>query len=62
SWAAQRWFIGTPDAVAERLREFATRWQVDEVMISPVAAAHDSDAMNAAPSRLRTLELLAPAA
>jgi luciferase family oxidoreductase group 1 len=61
SWAAERWFIGTPDAVTERLREFATRWQVDEVMISPVAAAHDSDPMDAAPARLRTLDLLAAA-
>jgi len=30
-------------------------------MISPVAAARDSDPMDAAPARLRTLELLAAA-
>ena len=62
SWAAERWFVGTADAVTERLREFATRWEVDEIMISPVAAARDSDPMDAAPARLRTLENLATAA
>lgn len=62
SWARERWFIGTPDAVAERLRSFATQWQVDEIMISPVSAARDNDPMDAAPARLRTLELLAAAA
>lgn len=59
TWAAERWFIGTADAVAERLRAFAARAQVDEVMLSPVAAAHDADPMDAAPARLRSLELLA---
>lgn len=61
SWADERWFVGTPDAVVERLRAFAARWGVDEIMIAPVTAARDDEPMDAAPGRLATLELLAAA-
>lgn len=58
-WAHERWFIGTPDRVRERLEAFADTWEVDEIMISPVAAARDDEAMDAASARLTTLEALA---
>ena len=32
---------------------------VDEVMISPIAGSYESEPMDAAPGRVRTLELLA---
>ncbi|WP_394289391.1 LLM class flavin-dependent oxidoreductase [Microbacterium sp.] len=54
-----RWFIGTGLDVRAKLAEFAARHGVDEVMISPVAGARDDEPMDAAPARLRTLELLA---
>jgi len=54
-----RWFVGTGPDVRARLAEFAARHGVDEVMVSPVAGATDAEPMDAAPSRIRTLELLA---
>ncbi len=57
--ARARWFVGTGDQVAAELREFAARWGVDEVMISPIAGAYDAEPMDAAPGRIQTLELLA---
>ncbi|MDT0180800.1 LLM class flavin-dependent oxidoreductase [Microbacterium sp. ARD31] len=54
-----RWFVGTGPEVRSRLAEFAARHGVDEVMVSPVSAATEDEPMDAAPSRLRTLELLA---
>lgn len=53
-----RWIIDTPDAAAERIRELAARFDVDEVMISPVAGAHVGADPSTAPGALRTLELL----
>jgi len=55
------WFVGTPDAVAADLTSFAARHGVDEVMISPIAGAYESEPMDAAPGRAQTLELLAAA-
>ncbi|MFS0866360.1 LLM class flavin-dependent oxidoreductase [Microbacterium sp. 179-B 1A2 NHS] len=54
-----RWFVGTGDDVRSRIAEFAARHGVDEVMISPVAGATEDEPMDAATSRIRTLELLA---
>lgn len=56
-----RWFVGTPGAVADELRAFAAKHDVDEVMISPSAGAYDADPLDEAPARLRTLELLTAA-
>lgn len=61
AWAHERWLIGTPESVRERLADFASQWDVDEVMISPSAAARDNEPMDAAPGRTYTLEALAPA-
>lgn len=59
AWARERWFIGTSQDVRERLAEFAARWDVDEIMVSPVAAAREGEPMDAASGRLETLEALA---
>jgi alkanesulfonate monooxygenase SsuD/methylene tetrahydromethanopterin reductase-like flavin-dependent oxidoreductase (luciferase family) len=54
-----RWFVGEAGEVAERLTEFAARFDVDEVMVSPAAAASEADPVDRVPARERTLELLA---
>lgn len=54
-----RWFIGESGEVADRLTEFAARYDVDEVMVSPSAGASAADPIDRAPARERTLELLA---
>jgi len=57
----KRWVIGAPDAAATAIRDLAARYGVDEVMISPIAGAHEDEPMDAAPGRAQTLELLATA-
>jgi luciferase family oxidoreductase group 1 len=54
-----RWVIGTPDAAAARLRALAEEFDVDEVMVHPVAGAFAGTAADASPAREATLELLA---
>jgi luciferase family oxidoreductase group 1 len=56
---AKRWVIDEPVAAAARIRSLATRFGVDEVMVSPSLSAHDAEAANTSPARLRALELLA---
>lgn len=53
------WIIDEPVAAAERVRELAKRFDVDEVMVSPGASAFEADPLAAAPARVQTLELLA---
>ncbi len=55
----RRWFVGTGDETRAAVTAFAAAHGVDEVMISPVAAAYDAEPMDAATGRARTLELLA---
>jgi methionyl-tRNA formyltransferase len=50
---------GTPEAAATQLRELAERFEVDEVMVNPVASAFRGTSPASAPARERTLELLA---
>ena len=57
----QRWFIGTPDDVASRLRDFAAKHEVDEVMISASSGAYEREPLDAPAGRAQTLELLAAA-
>jgi luciferase family oxidoreductase group 1 len=57
----RRWVIGTPDSAAERVRELAATYGVDEVMLHPVAGALAGTPADTAPARQRTLELLAGA-
>ena len=54
-----KWFVGTGADVAAGLRDFARRWDVDEVMIHPVASAHRGVDAATSPAREATLELLA---
>ncbi|WP_396667566.1 LLM class flavin-dependent oxidoreductase [Microbacterium sp. R86528] len=55
------WFIGTGESVASSLAEFAGKWGVDEVMISPIAGAYEGEALDTSPGRSQTLELIAAA-
>ncbi len=55
----QKWFVGTGAEVRAALGEFAARWGVDEVMVSPVAGAYDAEPMESAAGRIQTLEALA---
>jgi luciferase family oxidoreductase group 1 len=51
--------LGTPAEAAEQLHALAKRFDVDEVMVHPVASAHRGTDPAAAPARETTLELLA---
>ncbi|WP_217180934.1 LLM class flavin-dependent oxidoreductase [Streptomyces sp. AC495_CC817] len=61
SAARERWFVGTGDSVAAEVRSFAERYGVDEVMLSPVAGAYDSEPRDESTGRVQTLELTAAA-
>jgi luciferase family oxidoreductase group 1 len=54
-----RWVIGTPATAAARVRELAEEFDVDEVMVHPVAGAFRGTAVTSSPAREATLELLA---
>lgn len=55
----RRAVLGTPAEAAEQLRSLAGRFDVDEVMVHPVASAHAGTDPATAPAREATLELLA---
>ncbi len=55
----ERWVIGTSTSAAERLRALADEFDVDEVMVHPVAGAFRGTAADSSPAREQTLELLA---
>lgn len=57
--ARANWFIGSGDEVRAELATFASRWGVDEIMVSPVAGAYDAEPLDAPGGRAQTLELLA---
>jgi luciferase family oxidoreductase group 1 len=54
-----RWVIGTPVTAAARVRALAEEFDVDEVMVHPVAGAFRGTAVTSSPAREATLELLA---
>jgi luciferase family oxidoreductase group 1 len=56
----RRWVIGDPDGARAEIEELASTYDVDEVMINPVAGAVAGTEPGTAPERVRTLELLAP--
>ena len=56
--ARSRWLVGTGPEVQAQVAAFASEHGVDEVMISPVAGSFEGEAMDAAPGRLQTLDLL----
>lgn len=55
----RRAVVGAPAEAAEQLRVLAERFEVDEVMVHPVASAHRGTDPATAPARVATLELLA---
>jgi luciferase family oxidoreductase group 1 len=55
----ERWVVDAPDAAAARIRNLASGFGVDEVMLSPGAGAREGEPTDRAPGRGRTLELLA---
>ena len=57
----RRWVLGTPDSAASAIRELAASYDVDEVMIHPVAGAFIGTPPDTSPARETTLRLLASA-
>jgi len=55
----ERWVIGTSAAAADKLRSLAATYDVDEVMVHPVAGAFTGTPVDASPAREATLALLA---
>ncbi|MGO9155033.1 LLM class flavin-dependent oxidoreductase [Mycobacterium sp.] len=55
----QRAVVGSPAEAADQLRTLAQRFDVDEVMVHPVASAYRGADPTTAPARVATLELLA---
>jgi luciferase family oxidoreductase group 1 len=58
---AQRWVVGTPDDAAKQVAELATTYDVDEVMLHPIAGAYAETPADRSPHREETLRLLAEA-
>ena len=56
-----RWIVGAPEEAAKQLRELATTYDVDEVMVHPVAGAYAGTDPATSPTREDTLRLLAAA-
>jgi len=54
----RRWVVGTPAAARERVAELAATYDVDEVMVHPVAGSSADDDPSRSANRERTLELL----
>jgi len=54
-----RWVIGDAAFGRARLAELAARFGVDEVMVNPIAGAHEGTDPRTAPAREETLRLLA---
>jgi luciferase family oxidoreductase group 1 len=57
----ERWVIGDPQSACDRLQDLAATFDVDEVMVNPVAGVRSGSDPDRAPERERTLELLAHA-
>jgi alkanesulfonate monooxygenase SsuD/methylene tetrahydromethanopterin reductase-like flavin-dependent oxidoreductase (luciferase family) len=57
--ALRRAVVGSPTEAADQVRALADEFDVDEVMVNPVASAHRGTAPSSAPARYKTLELLA---
>ena len=53
------WAVGTAAEVADRLREIAAEFGVDEIMIQPIAGARPDDPLDTQPARVHTIEALA---
>ncbi|WP_167199230.1 LLM class flavin-dependent oxidoreductase [Brevibacterium pigmentatum] len=53
------WIIGDPKSAAAQLEELAERFDVDEIMIQPIAGAMEGEDVRKDPGRIQTIELLA---
>jgi hypothetical protein len=58
---SRRWVFGDPDTAAARIRELTETFDVDEVMVHPVAGSWIGTAPDTSPTREDTLSLLAGA-
>ena len=58
---SSRWVIGTPSSAASRIEELAASYDVDEVMVHPVAGSYLGTPTDTSPARGQTLSLLAGA-
>jgi hypothetical protein len=56
-----RWVIGDADTAARQIRDLASTYGVDEVMIHPVGGAYVGTPPDSTPAREETLRLLADA-
>lgn len=56
-----RWVVGTPESAAAQVRELASTFGVDEVMVHPVAGALRGTPADRSPAREETLRLLGAA-
>lgn len=57
--ALDGYIIGDPATAAAKAQALARQYDVDELMVSPVAGSYDADPLEAIPARERSLELLA---
>ncbi len=57
----QRWIIGTPDDAGKQVTDLASAYDVDEVMLHPIAGAYDDTPADRAPHREETLRLISEA-
>ncbi|MFV0461440.1 MAG: LLM class flavin-dependent oxidoreductase [Actinomycetales bacterium] len=55
------WVIGTPDQAAKQITALAQEFDVDEVMLHPIAGAHEGTRADRSPAREQSLRLLAEA-
>ena len=55
----RRWVVDEPVAARSRIEKLAAEFDVDEVMVHPVAGAMSGTPAGEAPARERTLRLLA---
>ncbi|MDO5697946.1 MAG: LLM class flavin-dependent oxidoreductase [Dermatophilus congolensis] len=53
------WFLGTADSVAEQIRSIAAEFDVDEVMVQPIAGSYENDPLGRTPAREATVRELA---
>ena len=56
---SQRWIVGSADQAREQLDKLAAEYDVDEVMVHPVAGAAAGTDVRTSPAREETLRLLA---
>jgi len=54
-----RWVVGTPESASKEVRALAEAYDVDEVMVHPVAGAFTGTSADRSPAREETLRLLA---